>query len=63
MPHLNVEKRCSLVAWTGCEGDPALLTLSVERISSGTGFPQIDWPPFPVPVGSPVCTMKFRMLR
>ena len=34
--------------WT--QGD----TFNVERISSAKGLPQIDWPPLPVPVGSPV---------
>jgi hypothetical protein len=33
-------------------------TFRVERISSGKGLPQIDWPALPVPVGSPVWTMK-----
>jgi hypothetical protein len=50
-----------------CEGDQFLplerwwlaCTLSVERISSENGAPQIDWPPLPVPVGSPVWIMKF----
>ena len=29
-------------------------TFKVERISSAKGLPQIDWPPLPVPAGSPV---------
>jgi len=33
---------------------PRALNFRVDRISSGKGLPQIDWPPFPVPVGSPV---------
>ena len=33
-------------------------TFRVDRISSGKGLPQIDWPPFPVPVGSPAWVMK-----
>lgn len=40
---------------------PRLLNLSVDRISSGKGRPQIDCPPLPVPVGSPVWIMKFLM--
>ena len=38
-------------------------TFNVDRISSAKGFPQIDWPPFPEPEGSPVWTMKPFMLR
>lgn len=34
---------------------PRALNLSVGRISSSNGAPQIDSPPLPVPVGSPVC--------
>ena len=33
-------------------------TLSVVRISSSNGASQIDCPPLPVPVGSPVWIMK-----
>lgn len=38
-------------------------TLSVDLISSAKGFPQMLCPPFPVPEGSPVWTMKSAMLR
>lgn len=39
-------------------------TLSVARISSWNGSPQMDWPPLPVPEGSPVCPYKSeRQLR
>lgn len=33
---------------------PRLLNFSVDRISSANGLPQMDWPPFPLPPGSPV---------
>ena len=35
-------------------GNVEVNTLSVERISSSNGLPQILWPPLPVPPGSPV---------
>lgn len=38
-------------------------TFKVDLISSGKVVPQMLWPPLPVPVGSPVCIMKPRMLR
>ena len=34
------------------------LTFNVERTSSAKGLPQMDWPPLPVPVGSPPCIIK-----
>ena len=46
------------------EPEPGLtLTFKVDLISSGKVVPQMLWPPLPVPVGSPVCIMKPRMLR
>ena len=39
------------------------ITLSVERISSGKGLPQMLWPPLPEPEGSPVCIMNPLMFR
>lgn len=38
--------------------DEEQCTFRVDRISSGKGLPQIDWPPLPVPVGSPAWIMK-----
>jgi hypothetical protein len=52
----------------GYEGAPMGMgkkgyTFKVERTSSGNGLPQIELPPLPVPVGSPVWIMKPLMFR
>lgn len=45
------------------DGPRFFLTLMVDRISSSKGLAQMDWPPLPVPLGSPVWIIKALMLR
>ena len=51
------------VTAVGTDDGPSVLTLMVDRISSSKGLAQMDWPPLPVPVGSPVWIINDLMLR
>ena len=42
---------------------PSPLCVSDGWNSSAKGWPQMELPPVPVPVGSPPCTMKFLISR
>mmetsp|Transcript_8347 Transcript_8347/g.27546 ORF Transcript_8347/g.27546 Transcript_8347/m.27546 type:complete len:233 (+) Transcript_8347:126-824(+) len=59
---LNVMKNCDPFVFgpeLAIDSTPLPSCLSLAIGSSANGFPHLDSPPVPVPVGSPPCTMKF----